>query len=97
MHYNWKRHWLPIPSTINYDYEGFPYYNVKQFEDIIYPAYELEELNHLPCLILLGDPQMGKSTILKEIKISGENIVSLTYELNKRKKDQDLINEIEKK
>lgn len=59
--YNWQRLWYPRGGNYRADELGYPlgpssYNAVFRFEDI----------TGVPCLILLGEPAMGKTHILKE-------------------------------
>jgi predicted NACHT family NTPase len=59
--YNWCRYWHPRDEGINFDEDGFPYElgylnsNLVTFDSLI----------GVPCLVLLGEPGTGKSTILE--------------------------------
>lgn len=59
--YNWQRLWYPRGGNYRADGLGYPlgpssYNAVFRFEDIV----------DVPCLVLLGEPAMGKTHVLKE-------------------------------
>ncbi len=59
--YNWQRLWCPRGGKYRLDGLGYPYgptsYN---------PVFRFESIAEAPCLVLLGEPAMGKSYVLKE-------------------------------
>jgi len=60
--YNWKRFWCPTTEVIRLDEFGFTY----DPDSLFGPGHNphlttFEALNHIPCLILLGEPGTGKT------------------------------------
>lgn len=68
MNYKWKRFWCPRDKQISFDVNGFLYdpeseYRVYAKQD----AQPFEEFQKDPCIVLLGEPGMGKSTEIMNI------------------------------
>ena len=68
-HFHWKRFWYPRGSSLNLADDGYlpdPDSQSSRFwnKNVI----SFEEVSGLRALVLLGDPGMGKSTILSEQK-----------------------------
>jgi hypothetical protein len=99
--YNWKRFWCPREGQINLSDGGFLYdpdseygYSIKQ--DII----PFEKIAQKPCLVLLGEPGIGKSTEIEKAKkitkealnLSDEQILSVN--LNQYSDESRLIKDI---
>ncbi|OGV08813.1 MAG: hypothetical protein C4517_08895 [Stygiobacter sp.] len=68
MNYKWKRFWCPRDGQISFDINGFLYdpeseYRVYAKQD----AQPFEEFQMYPCIVLLGEPGMGKSTEIMNI------------------------------
>lgn len=64
MKYNWKRYWCPREGTFNLSSEGY----LQDRGD--YRAFNpdlvtFEEISEIPCLILLGEPGIGKSNTMQ--------------------------------
>ena len=69
MTFDWTRYWLPLSEEPVLDQEGYfsaPYSEIhgRRVRFRNQTAQTLEELNSLPCLVLLGAPGAGKSTEL---------------------------------
>jgi hypothetical protein len=68
--YNWKRFWYPRGKALNLsDSNGYLADPETPWGRAVNPELaELEEMSEIPCLILLGEPRMGKSTTLERLK-----------------------------
>lgn len=83
--YHWKRFWCPRSGRINLDYEGYLHdpdsseFGAIQNPDLV----SSETIADIPCLILLGEPGMGKTQEIKELEKATENTgnKTLLYEL----------------
>ena len=64
--YNWKRFWCPITGKIKFDYLGF----LGDPEDYRYltnpEVVPFTDISHIPCLVLLGEAGIGKTTAAKQ-------------------------------
>ncbi len=67
LHFNWKRYWYPRGTSLNLADDGYlpdpDSQSGKIWNENVVP---FEEISGLRALVLLGDPGMGKSTILSE-------------------------------
>ncbi len=101
MDYNWKRFWVKRDGTYLYDLDGFLFDpesdNSKyQYQDV----YSFEYIKAYPCLILLGEPGIGKSTVIeqefeslnKQLKNEVDNVIY--YNLKDYGDENRLINEL---
>lgn len=76
--YTWKRFWCPRSGNISLTDSGYLFNPETSWGKICNPdLVSLEEISDIPCLVLLGEPGIGKSQEL-------ENLIMLT-----RKKDDD--------
>lgn len=80
--YNWQRLWIPLGYKYSLDSKGFPDYNFYDFHagQINTEAKTLKDLENFKCLILIGDPGIGKSTEITLIN-HAENSITLKYYL----------------
>jgi hypothetical protein len=63
VNYNWKRFWCPREGKINLNDDGFLYDpESKNIYYIQQDAQSFEKYAQVPCIILLGEPGIGKST-----------------------------------
>ena len=68
-HYEWKRFWCPRSGRINLDYNGYLWDPEGEWGKVHNPnLVSLEEIADIPCLILLGEPGIGKSDELEKLK-----------------------------
>jgi len=83
--YSWKRYWCERTGRIIYDDFGY----VIEPQNFLSHNFQtdlvsFEEIDHYPCLILLGEPGIGKSTEISEMKgciIRNLNVCSSEYML----------------
>ncbi len=67
--YEWDRFWYPVEKggTVRFDQDGFLVDPVSPFRSILNPALvRLYEFADVGCLVLLGEPGIGKSTTLDQ-------------------------------
>ena len=68
-HFHWKRFWYPRGSSLNLEDDGYlPDPDSQSGRLWNEQVVSFEEISGLRALVLLGDPGMGKSTILSEQK-----------------------------
>lgn len=66
-HFHWKRFWYPRGSSLNLEDDGYlPDPDSQSSRLWNKQVVSFEEISGLRALVLLGDPGMGKSTILSE-------------------------------
>lgn len=93
--YKWKRFWYPRGKTINRDYGGylpdpeteygrFSNPNVVPFESIV----------SIPCLVLLGEPGIGKSTATRQAVEEVTKEACLWFPLGDYDSDSGLCNAV---
>jgi hypothetical protein len=92
--YNWNRYWVPRDGAFSFDDDGFlfapskePTWRRLQRTDAI----EFTEIADKPCLVLLGEPGIGKTFALEQLK-SAPN--SLLLNLGPYGSEQRLINDL---
>ncbi len=71
--YDWKRYWVPREGRMPCDESGFlipPAADASWAKWYSTDAAGFEELNKKPCLVLLGEPGIGKSFALKDAENS---------------------------
>ncbi len=65
--YQWQRYWVPRSETIHFDEQGFFIDPSDRFGAILNPdAIRFEDIASTPCLVLLGEPGIGKTRALQE-------------------------------
>ncbi len=69
MKYRWKRFWCPRDGVINLSDGGFLFdpeaeYSSYLARDVV----PFEQIAHQPCLALLGEPGIGKSTAMEDLR-----------------------------
>ena len=73
MLYNWQRFWYPRGSTIELLDGGYLYRPEKEWAHLLNPdLVPLESLSTIPCLVLLGEPGIGKSHEIEKQKMFAE-------------------------
>ncbi|HKP52598.1 MAG TPA: hypothetical protein VJ183_08090 [Chloroflexia bacterium] len=68
-HYNWKRYWFPRGKSINLSDRGYLTNPVSESEYSYNPNPNLvlfEAISHIPCLVLLGEPGIGKTRTIRD-------------------------------
>lgn len=67
--YPWRRFWCPREGAINLSDEGFLFdpenRHAKYVASDVVP---FEQVSHLACLALLGEPGIGKSTAMEDLR-----------------------------
>lgn len=67
--YNWKRFWSPRGESINPSYDGYLPNPDDEWERHNNPhVVPFEAISETPCLVLLGEPGMGKSYTLESVQ-----------------------------
>src|SRR6266568_1745603 len=91
--YSWKRFWYPRESPIDLLDGGYLYRPEKEWAGHLFGSTSLEELLRIPCLILLGEPEMGKSQELKlQATYTEEQLSEKTFQLDlKGYQDQSML------
>jgi predicted NACHT family NTPase len=75
--YNWKRFWCPREGRLNLSDNGYLWDPDAEFGSIYNPdVTPFESISKYPCLALLGEPGMGKSTAMQSEKHSIDSRVS---------------------
>ena len=99
--YNWKRFWCPRDGKLNLSDDGFLWNPDSKYGSLYNPdAVPFEDISKFACLILLGEPGMGKSTSVQGQKarideeISGKGDISLWVDLRAYQTDVRLIQAI---
>ncbi len=65
VHYSWKRFWCPRQGVVGLSDDGFLYDpESDSFKYINSNVVSFESISSTPCLVLLGEPGIGKSTTL---------------------------------
>lgn len=59
--YDWPRFWCPRDGGSLLLDEGYPSSSAVQFKSV----FPFAEINHIPCLALLGEPGIGKSAAIQ--------------------------------
>ncbi|QSV71741.1 MAG: hypothetical protein HEQ20_14545 [Aphanizomenon flos-aquae KM1D3_PB] len=97
--YNWKRFWCINTGNIRLDYGGFledPESEYGHNPDVV----PFNSISHIPCLVLLGEPGIGKTTAINqafsELKTELETSEDdcLFFNLGDFDSNQDLLNGI---
>ncbi len=62
----WKRRWVPEGAELPLDADGFYAEPEDEFLQSLCVGRELSELREIPCLVLLGEAGMGKTTVVRD-------------------------------
>jgi predicted NACHT family NTPase len=80
--YSWKRFWCPWSGSINLADGGYLYDPDVEWGKVYNPdLVALEAIANIPCLVLLGEPGIGKSQELKNIKLFTEKKIANTSQI----------------
>jgi hypothetical protein len=74
MVYDWKRYWVPRDGGFSFDSDGFLLPPPKDSDDFVWWKTDVtafEDILTKPCLVLLGEPGIGKSFAIRDDKRSG--------------------------
>ena len=67
--YNFKRFWHPRASMINLSHDGFLYDPESEYGRVCNPdVVPFESIMNTPCLVLLGEPGIGKTCAMQTEK-----------------------------
>ena len=99
MRYNWKRFWCPRTGNLNLSDRGFLYDPDSKYGGMYNPeVLSFQDIVSTPCLALLGEPGIGKSSAMQnEIEIitnSSENERVLFFNLRSYSSEDRLIRDI---
>jgi len=100
MSFQWKRYWVRLSETFARDYYGFP--EDPEHDHYLYrteKAYPFSQLLRHQCLILLGEPGLGKTTVMEEEFSAlegqlGPNETALYFDLGSYTEASHLIGEV---
>ncbi len=77
MNYNWQRLWAAEDIASKWRRSGFTHNPFYTEDDVV----GLDSLKEKPCLILLGEPGIGKSTVCGELETSDDEAAYLKLDL----------------
>lgn len=100
INFPWKRYWVRLSETFARDYYGFP--EDPEHENYLYrteKAYSFSQILRHQCLILLGEPGLGKTTVMEEEFLTlkqqlSPNETALYFDLGSYTEASHLINEV---
>lgn len=99
--YDWKRFWCPREGHINLSDGGYLYDPDSEWGYIYNPdVVHFESIKDIPCLVLLGEPGIGKTHALQaehnaiEVKISREGGETLWLDLRSYGDETRLVHEL---
>lgn len=77
--YPWKRFWCPREGALNLSDGGFLYDPEGKYARLVgSDVVPFEGISHLPCLAMLGEPGIGKSTAISDLRESVERAIEAT-------------------
>lgn len=90
--YNWKRYWCPREGSFNLSDNGYLVAPDDDYGRIIaQDVRPFGDIASTPCLVLLGEPGIGKTTALEEIAASeSANFATLQVDLGEYSSDERL-------
>ena len=89
IHYPWKRFWYPLSTEYHLSDRGYLSDPEGEYGHILNrDALSLEQLSNVPCLILLGEPGIGKSSALKDA------VATLRFDLGDYQTDTSLSEDV---
>lgn len=81
--YQWKRFWCPRGGQVKTTDDGYLFDPESEYGHIYNPdVVTFDQIAHFPCLVLLGEPGVGKSNAL-----NGEKDAIIAHSLNKGEKE----------
>lgn len=93
--YPWERYWVPFGANFLPDSNGFPSLRSSDYNNSII-VQTLSDLDEIPCLVLLGEPGIGKTTEIEQYKPKGNDLLC-QVKLNVRSSETALFSSIEAK
>jgi len=74
--YDWKRFWCPREGVLNLSDGGFLFDPESEYAKYVaLDVVPFEGISHLPCLALLGEPGIGKSTVMEDLRDAIQQVV----------------------
>ena len=99
--YPWKRFWCPRGGVVNLSDGGYLYDPESEYGKIINKdVVPFEQISEFPCLILLGEPGIGKTRAMQqekdiiEQKIQSEGNKTLWLDLRSYGNEQRLVEKL---
>jgi predicted NACHT family NTPase len=94
--YDWKRFWCPRTGNLRWDYGGYLADPESEYGRYTNPeVVPFESIAEIPCLALLGEPGIGKSTAIKQAfdQVAATEEVCLWFDLGEYS-EVDLCSEV---
>jgi len=77
MRYAWKRFWCPREGVMNLSDGGFLFDPESEHANLVAPdVVSFDTIAHLPCQALLGEPGIGKTTAMEDLRNSLQQSVT---------------------
>lgn len=93
--FSWKRFWCPRTGTLNLSDGGYLYDPESEYGYMFNKhVVSFDKISEVPCLILLGEPGIGKTEALRKIAILEDKQKSLRIDLRSYGKEERLIRDI---